>query len=294
MAGSTLASRTFGRELQKYRERAGLAQYAVARAVETSPQTYGRLEDGVKRNVTSLMLNAICDKLRVSDAERRQLLTLAEEVRAERKSEGGWWRAYFGNKWEGFEYFLHLEEAARRLTQRHSNLIPGLLHAYEYRQQLIWAEYPNWSPEQIAGRMAIAEERQRRLREQRFEYEAFIPESVLRQLTGGPRVMHDQLHHLVHLSDLPNVTIRAIPAGATDPMAGLMGTFLCLDFPPLPNTGLTPTSVVFLEQFAGALYLETEDEVVKYKDASERLRRLTLGTSETRDLILAIARERSS
>ncbi|RDI64143.1 helix-turn-helix domain-containing protein [Nocardia pseudobrasiliensis] len=88
MSGSTLASRALGRLLQKYRKRAGLSEYAVAKAAETSPQTYGRLEDGLKHNVPSMMINAICDRLGVSDGERRFLLALGEEVRSARKAGG--------------------------------------------------------------------------------------------------------------------------------------------------------------------------------------------------------------
>ncbi|MGY2060851.1 Scr1 family TA system antitoxin-like transcriptional regulator, partial [Nocardia gipuzkoensis] len=138
MANPTLASRALGRQLQKFRERAGMSEYAVARAVETSPQTYGRLEDGVKQNVPSMLINALSDALGVSDDERRQLLALAEEVRKQRNSEGRMWRSFTDKlQIRNYQYF-DLEEAARKITSVQVNLVPGLLQTVEYRRQLIW------------------------------------------------------------------------------------------------------------------------------------------------------------
>ncbi|MBF6329966.1 helix-turn-helix domain-containing protein [Nocardia transvalensis] len=294
MSGSTLASRALGRQLQKYRERAGLSEYAVARAVETSPQTYGRLEDGQKHNVTNLLMNAICDRLQVSNEERRELLTLAEEVRKERKSEGGWWRPHIDDIRANFEYYLQLEETARRITQLHLSLLPGLLQTPEYRRQLVWAEFPQRPPEDIERLVTLVRQRQQRLSDPRFELEAFVPEAVLRQPIGGPGVMEDQLHHLTEVIELPNVSLRVIPHDVTNPLAPIVGTFSFLSFPVLASTRLTPPPVVYIETYVGALYLEREVEVARYRDAIPAVRQVALDAGATRDLVLAIAREFSS
>ncbi|MGV9677078.1 helix-turn-helix domain-containing protein [Nocardia sp. NPDC003482] len=294
MASSTLASRALGWQLQKLRERAGLSKFAVARAAETSSQTYGRLEDGQKHNTTSLVLNAICDKLKVSDEERRLLLDLGEEVRRDRKNEGGWWRPHLDNIRENFEYYLQLEEIAGHITQLHLNLVPGLLQTLEYRRQLVWAEFPNHPTEQVEKLVTLVEQRQRRLEDPDFELEAFVPEVVLRRPIGGRGVLEDQLNHLLELSEAPNITLRAIPDQETHGLAFISGSFSFMRFPVLPNTKLTPPPVVYIETFVGALFLERKAEVLKFEDALPLVRQVALDPRATRDLVWANAREFSS
>ncbi|WP_280263446.1 helix-turn-helix domain-containing protein [Nocardia wallacei] len=291
MAGSTLSSRALGRQLQKYRERAGLTQNAVAKAVETSPQTYGRLEDGQKHNITNLVLNAICDKLGVSDEERRLLLTLAEEVRAARKSDGNWWRAYVDELSTGFDHYMSLEQAARRMTTLQLSLMPGLLQTPAYRRQLIWAENPAVSPDEVERRIELAMRRQDRLTDPQFEVSFLISEAILRQRTGGISVMSDQVNHLLEVGNLSGVSIRVVPFGATNPIGAVCGSFVLLEFPPLPSTRLTEPPVVFVEGFTGAAYLEREDEVARYRDAIGHIRRIALDEKSSYDLIVSIARE---
>ncbi|MGY2062151.1 helix-turn-helix domain-containing protein, partial [Nocardia gipuzkoensis] len=207
--------------VRKYRKRAGLPKNAVAVVAETSPQTYGRLEDGLKHNVPSMMVNAICDKLRVSDEERGLLLALAEEARKARNSEGKWWLAYVDEKHRGFRHYLDLEKSARRATSLQIALIPGLLQTTEYRRQLVWAGFPQWTPADVETSLALAALRQERLADPNFEFRALISEAVLRQRTGGPAVLADQLSHLLEVGDRPNVSIRAIPYTVTNPVFAL-------------------------------------------------------------------------
>ncbi|MGV9678227.1 helix-turn-helix domain-containing protein [Nocardia sp. NPDC003482] len=289
--GSTLASRALGRQLQKFRERADVSKNSAAKAAETSPQTYGRLEDGVKHNPTNMMINALCDKLRVSDDERRLLLALGEEVRRERASAGKWWRAYIDGAQVNFDHYLSLEQNARRVTTLQIGLLPGLLQTEAYRRQLAWSGHPTWTPEEVARRVALLSIRQERLEDPKFRYETIIPEWLLRQQTGGPGVMGDQLRHLLAEGERPNVLIRIVPLAATDPIVGIASSFVLLEFGPLPFTKLIEQPVVFVEGFTGALYLETKDHLDPYEEALGRARRVALDEAASRDLIQAVLRE---
>ncbi|RDI68098.1 helix-turn-helix domain-containing protein [Nocardia pseudobrasiliensis] len=293
MANPTLASRALGRQLQKFRERAGMSEYAVARAIQTSPQTYGRLEDGVKQNVSSMWINAISDVLGVSDDERRQLHMLAEEVRKERNCDGRRWRAFINKLRPSTDRFFDLEEAARKITSVQLTLVPGLLQTVDYRRQLAWAEFPNEKSEEIEGLLGFFQQRRQRLLDPQFEFDAFIAESVLRQPTGGPGVMGDQLRHLADLAERPNVSMRVIPAG-TNPIAAVVGSFLWLEFPMLPKTRLTPLPVVYVEGYTGVLYLTEDDDLSQYRSVLRTLERVALNPDATRDLVLRIARELST
>src|SRR5690606_34828273 len=87
--GSTLPKRALGRELRRLRERSGTNQAAAARAIEVSPQTIGRLEDGHASRPTTLQINGLCDRYGASDEERRFVLDLVQELRAMKLSGGG-------------------------------------------------------------------------------------------------------------------------------------------------------------------------------------------------------------
>ncbi len=291
--GSTLASRALGRLLEKYRKRANVSKNAMAKAAETSPQTYGRLEDGLKHNVPDMVINALCDRLAVSNDERRLLLTLAAEARKERKSGGKWWRAYIEDMQVDFDHFLNLEQSARRATTVQIGLMPGLLQTTEYRRQLAWAGHPFWTPEEVERRLALATIRQERLSDPDFEFEAILAEGLIRQQTGGLAVISEQLHHILAVSEQPNVSVRVVPVTATNPIASVVDLCVLFEFGPLPSTKLIEPPVVFVEEFTGALYLETEDHIDPYKDAIARARQVALNTDASRDFIRAVAREYS-
>ncbi len=59
--------RALGRQLRELRERNGISQNAAARIIETSPQTYGRLEDGKVTKTTDLIINALANAFNASD-----------------------------------------------------------------------------------------------------------------------------------------------------------------------------------------------------------------------------------
>ncbi|MCM6773933.1 helix-turn-helix domain-containing protein [Nocardia sp. CDC159] len=293
MSGSTHASRALGRQLEKFRKRAGLSKYAVSKIIEASPQTYGRLEDGLKHNVPSMVINAICDKLQVSDDERRFLLMLADETRKAQKAGGKWWRSYIDEMKLGFDYFLNMEQSASRATSVQSALIPGLLQTTEYRRQVVWAGHPEWTHDEVEKSLALAVFRQERLEDSGFEYEALISDAILRQHTGNRAIMADQLRHLLTLSEQPNVSIRVVPYTVGSPIAAVTSPCVMFEFPPHPSTKLTERPVVFVESLTGALYLERGTEVDVYRDAIARVRRVALEPDATRDLVVALVREYS-
>ncbi|MBF6334121.1 helix-turn-helix domain-containing protein [Nocardia transvalensis] len=293
MSGPTVSSRALGKQLQKYRKRAGLSEYAVSKAAETSAQTYGRLEDGLKHNVTNMMINAICDRLQVSNDERRLLLVLAEEVRRERASSGKWWRAQADEISPEFNRYLHLEESARRLTMWNLALMPGLLQTTEYRREIAWAEKPSWTPEEVERSIALMIRRQERLSDPDFEVEAILSEALLRYRIGNNSIMTDQLLHLLEVGELPNVSIRVVPFAVPNTIGPVADSFVWMDFPQLESTKLQQPPVVYVEELVGGLYLEREVEIAQYRDALPRIRRIALGENETRNLILATAREYS-
>ncbi|MET8871188.1 helix-turn-helix transcriptional regulator [Nocardia sp. NPDC004604] len=289
--GSTLARRALGRELNRLREAAKMSQSAAGRVIGVSPQTIGRMEDGQPTKVSDLYVNALCDAYQATDGERVVLLGLAQEVRAAQRSGGGWWRAYADEIPADFDHYLALEEAAKRLTAWKLTVVPGMLQTPEYRRAMIWTETPNKDTEAVEKRIEIATRRQARLEERDFAVDVILSEAVVRDQIGGRSVMANQLRHLAQAGDRPNVSIRVVPFSAPSHLGSFVGSFVLLEFPALPSSKLTEPPVVYVEEYAGDLYLERDSEVGRYRDAVAEISRVALDEQATRRLLLELVEE---
>ncbi|WP_306362158.1 helix-turn-helix transcriptional regulator [Nocardia sp. CC227C] len=292
VTGSTLARRALGREMKRLRESIGMSQSAAGRVIGVSQQTIGRMEEGQPTKVSDLYVNTLCDSYRATDDERVILLGLAGEVRTSQKSGGGWWRAYADEMRVGFDHYLSLEAAAGNLVSWKVTIVPGLLQTAEYRRAVAWAETPAASTENIERRVEMMARRQARLDEE-LTVDIILWEAVLRDPIGGPAVMAGQLRRLVDVGERPNITLRVVPFdGARQRGFGsLVGSFVLLEFPKLPATGLSEPPVVYVEEWAGDLYLEREAEVRRYRDAFTEIGRVALSPDASRQFISAVAKE---
>ncbi|MEU7767727.1 helix-turn-helix transcriptional regulator [Nocardia sp. NPDC049190] len=281
-----------GRQLKGLRERNGITQADAARIVEVSPQSYGRLEDGRVTKITNLGINALANAFRADDEERRLLLDLAQEIRLAQPSGGGWWRAYADAIPSDFNYYLALEESADRIISWQTTLVPGLLQTREYRRALMWAERPDMPPGEVEGILDMVGKRQDLLTRNDFRFEAILSEAVLRYMVGGPGVVADQFRHLTELSTLQNVSVRIVPFDAQTPIALIARTsFVVFAFPPLPTSRLIEPPVAYMEGLVGDLYLERETEVATYIQIAEKMQRVALSESASRDLVLTTLKE---
>ncbi|MFE3255504.1 helix-turn-helix domain-containing protein [Nocardia sp. NPDC059091] len=288
MSGSTLAARALGRLLAEYRQRAHVTRSAAARLVDTSIQTIGRLEDGLKGKVSRLWINVLADAYKCSDDERRLLLGLAQEMVSAQKN---WWRAYADEMNPGLHHYLALEGAARRLVTWRVTMIPGLLQTPEYRRAIAWTENPEMPTGQLEKRIEMNARRQNRLNDDGFGMDVILSEMVLRDRIGGEAVMADQLQRLVDLSMLDRISIRAVTFDTPGHLGSMVGSFALLEFPKLPATGMVEPPVVYVEGYAGDLYLEREGEVTRYRAAFKEISRVALDPDTSRQLMLSIAKE---
>ncbi|MFI5719819.1 helix-turn-helix domain-containing protein [Nocardia sp. NPDC051750] len=286
-----LPRRALGRQLRKMRLREGITQAGAARVAEVSPQSYGRLEDGLKTKVTDLAMNALCNAFSSTDEERRIILDLASDIRQSQGSDGGWWQSYAEAVPKTFNHFIGLEESATHISSWEVALLPGLLQTREYRRALIWAEYPDMPTEKVELSLDIVMRRQEVLMKNDFHFEAMIAEPVLHAPIGGPAVSADQLSHLLAASRLPSVTMRIVKRDAGDLLGLITGSFVVFDLPPLPSSRMRQSSVAYAEGYFGRVYIERESEVAMYTRAVERLRRVACSPEESRELVLEARKE---
>ena len=281
LAGSTVPRRQLGRYLRELRGAAGLTVRAAARELERSEPTLWRIESGLTSS-RSIEVEAMC-RLYGADADMtKALMALAKETKAK-----GWWQTYGDVVPEWFDLFVGLEAAANRMTEYEHSLIPGLFHTEAYARTLIKAEHPEESDQEAARRLSLRLGRQAIL-ERPIDPPAIrvaLREAVLRSPVGGPGIMAGQLDHLAEVSELPNVSLRVIPAEAGYHPGMSTGSFTVLRFPLNGGGQESEPPTVYQEMYTGALYLDKPTEVERFDAAFEAIWNTALDERSSRNLI---------
>jgi hypothetical protein len=257
----------------------------VAEQLLCSPSKVSRMETG-QRGATPRDVRDLCRIYGVTDqAEVARLMNLAREGRQQ-----AWWQPY---DLDYFATYVDLEQAAIRLSYYHSTVVPGVLQTVDYaRGMFTWSLSAGNSEDHHAGHPQIeyTPERRDQLIDVRLKRQQLLArdpapdlvmvldEAVLHRAVGGPAVMGSQLRRLVEASAMPNLTLQVIPFGVGAHPA-MDNIFTILDF------GQAAPSVVYVEGLMGWLYLEREQEVARYRQVMERLRRIALSPAETVELI---------
>jgi hypothetical protein len=185
-----------------------------------------------------------------------------------------------------FRSFVEHEEKATELRMFEHSLVPGLLQTEDYARATLERQ-PNVTQDQVSEWLAARMARQAVLTRKTPRPPlvwAVLDEAVLYREVGGPKVMHDQLMHLVAASELPNVTIQILPSSAGG-HSGLLGAFIIADFP-------AEQSIVFLDDLLGGRVAEDATAVSEAAVHFSSLRSEALPKAASRDLILKVAEER--
>ncbi|WP_328917263.1 MULTISPECIES: helix-turn-helix domain-containing protein [unclassified Streptomyces] len=285
--GSTVPRRQLGRHLRELRNRARLTVRAASTALEWSDQKIWRIETG-QTSMRSLDVEAMC-RAYGADAEMTQaLMGLAKETKGR-----GWWHAYGDVIPENFDLYIGLEEAAARMSQYTTELVPGLLQTKDYAHTLIREDNPNVGDEEIERRVHVRLARQALLTRVTAPpaLEVALNEAVLRRPIGGRAAMSAQLEYLAEMSRLPNVSIRVVPFGVGMHAGIMSGPFTMLRFPVNGDGQPSEPPTVFVDGFTGDLYLDKSNEVERYDAAFQSIWGSALNDEETRDLLHRATKE---
>lgn len=173
-----------------------------------------------------------------------------------------------------------IESQATALNWFELFVVPGLLQTPAYADAILRAGQTYLDVEaQVQARL----ERQRVLtRDDPPMFVAVLGENVLHRPLGGPQVMHDQLMHLVELSELPTVAVHVVPyeVGA---YAGLTGPFVI--------ALVDGDEVVYQDAALSGHVMENAKDVVVFKRMWESLRSDALPRAASLDLIVKVARQ---
>jgi transcriptional regulator with XRE-family HTH domain len=269
--------------LRLLREESGLKISEVARDLGWSPAKVSRYElarTGLKPSDVRQMLTFY----QVDARRQDKLLALAKEA-----AEKGWWEEFSDVLSEDHISLIGLEEEATAEWSWHLEVIPGLLQTEEYARQVNSKGYSlaPVAPGRIDRSVRVRMKRQERLtRDPALKLAAVLDEAVLRRRLGDPRVMREQLHHLIAVARLPNVSLRILTLGGESPI--VMNSFDLLRF---GDQSATMPDVVYTEHFRATLYFEGETDTYEYQMVFRRLQEAALGELESLDFIEQIVRQ---
>jgi transcriptional regulator with XRE-family HTH domain len=263
--GPRARDRSIGAKLRSIRrERTNLSLEDAAERCGWSPSTMSRIENG-KRHVSTEDIATICTVFKLPTPEREELIQEAREGSAR-----GWWDRPLPGVPKDIGALASYEADAVRLTDWSVNLVPGLLHTYDYAVAMMAAD--GVPPDDIEMRWMA------RLRRQQIlgtvDYTAFIGEAALRIPFGGPASMRGQLRHLID-AHTRGIRIRIVPEHL--PHSMLLHSWLFMEF--------SQTSpVVNVEIMNGGFFLLDED-AEHFIEVLHRLDKVALSATASRSLL---------
>ncbi|MEV0979815.1 helix-turn-helix transcriptional regulator [Streptomyces sp. NPDC049915] len=273
--GSVVRRMLLGSQLRRLREARGITREQAGYSIRASESKISRMELGrvsfKTRDVEDLLtLYGITD-----EAERTALVNLAREANV-----AGWWHSYSDVLPSWFPTYVGLEGAASLIRTYEVQFVHGLLQTEAYARAVVRRGMKGASEADVDKRVELRLERQKYLvAENAPEFHVILDEAALRRPYGDRAVMREQLQHLIHMSERPNIRLQVMPFSFGG-HSGESGAFTVLRF---PESDLS--DVVFIEQLTSALYLDKPEDVAQYEQALKELQQDSPGPSETRDLL---------
>ncbi|ONF66384.1 helix-turn-helix domain-containing protein [Amycolatopsis keratiniphila] len=241
-------ARALAEALRVARKAARLAATEVADKLAWSQSTISRIETGL-RAASAEEVSALLAVYQVTGERREALLSLARDS-------GPWWFADLAVQQETLAQY---GKEATKIVAFGTTLVPEPLRTPAYAR---------------ATNSSFAVLGQKRLA-------AYLDEAVLRRQVGGPRVMANQLQHLIEVAERPTVELRVIPFAAG---AYPGGDYVLLEFGPA-------RPLVYLKHRGTGLFLHRRCDVAPYVQST--MDALALDPARSVRLIESVVEARS-
>jgi hypothetical protein len=260
----------FGAEVRHARTEAGMSQAELATVIPCDPSTVSRVEAAACEPPDGFP--EACDRAF--------------------PGRGGFFTRFYreSHEWAGpyprwFVDWVDAEGRATVIRWWEPLLIPGLLQTAEYARALFKAWQTTGDDDEVDQLVAARLDRQRIFdRTRPPSFWAVVDEGVLRRCIGSAKVMHDQLVHLVEVSERPMIKVHVIPA-EVGAHIGLLGAFAIAGF------GDDAPGVVYMESPNEGETTKDPGTVVKIILTFDTLRSEALPRGASRDLIMRVAEE---
>jgi hypothetical protein len=270
-----------GSQLRRLREAADITADRAGYEIRASRSKISRMETGrvgfKVRDVSDLLtLYGVTD-----EQARTRFLYLTRE-----SSRPDWWTQYSDILPDWFENYLGFESASTTIRTFEIQFVHGLFQTEDYARAVTRLGHQAAPAVEIERRVGLRIKRQELLtRANPPRIWSVMDEAVLRRPFGGPAVMRAQLHHLIKVAKLPQVTLQVVPF-ARGGHAGASGSFTVLRFEEqyLPD-------VVYIEQLTGAVYQDARTDVEHYLEVMDQLSGEALTPADTTRFIERVANE---
>jgi transcriptional regulator with XRE-family HTH domain len=274
----TVRLRRLATELRRLRSESELSREQVEEQTGVNEGTLYRLETARARPQKRTLL-ALLDLYEVTDPLRADLLDIAKSADGQ-----GWARPYHWQLPGEYAAYISFEAEARVVHNYESLFIPGLLQTEAYGRAMVKGVLPTATQGEIDERVEARVERQKLLEgENPLELWAVLDEAAIRRVVGGRDVMGAQLLHVVEMMQRPNITVQVITyrAGAHP---GMPGSFVHMEF----KSELDP-ELVYVDTLAGDIFLETDEDIRRYRQMFDYLRAGALSPDESARFISSVA-----
>ncbi|MCC9307307.1 DUF5753 domain-containing protein [Kitasatospora sp. RB6PN24] len=206
--GVPFLAQVLGRRLRRLREQHGFTREQVAAELELSAFSVLRHETGeTKVSVANILAYASLYKLSTEQVEPLKQL-------ARQSKQRGWWTAIGANLHPAFAYLVEAELMAKSIRNWEPSVIPGLLQTEDYTKALLARAKFLWKEDNPLSLAEAVESRERRKQlltaTNAPKFWFIIGASALRMMVGDESVMRGQIHHLLKLCELANVTIQVM------------------------------------------------------------------------------------
>ncbi|MDV9195276.1 helix-turn-helix domain-containing protein [Streptomyces sp. Wh19] len=276
---TTTRRRQLGAMMRKLRARKGMTLEEAGRLVGISKATVSRYETQ-EGPVKWPIADALCREYDASDAERNAVVALAKDAKQQ-----GWWGPYTDSIPADMNLLLTLEDEAMREDHFSSTYVPGLLQTRNYSTAIQGASEMRLAPKEIQRLVDIRMKRQEILsRPKPPHLWAILDESVIRRVVGSPANMRDQLGHLIEANSSQHITLQVLPFSKGAHGAAL-GSFVIL------GGAEASLDVVYVDLHVGPLFMETDEELDRYRLAFDYLRAQALDMAASSALIERVRKE---
>jgi transcriptional regulator with XRE-family HTH domain len=197
--------------LRDRRDQVGIEVKQITQALGFSRNYWSAVENE-RKILSEEALKKLLKLLEFGPEESRDMLELRDIAK-----DRGWWSDYSALFDSELRRFFGLEHGAHSIRSYENLLIPGLLQTPEYARAVI---HPDVTVPrvQVRQRVDVRMRRQRRLDDEAaLSLTTVISEAALHQQIGGPKVLRNQLEHVVDLiEEYPeNLHVHVVPFSAT-------------------------------------------------------------------------------
>ncbi len=278
----TVLQIVLGRRLAALRDVAGLTAAQAAKRLRTAQTTITRMEKA-ETALKYANVKTLLEIYEVSPTEIDEFLGLLDHA-----SDPGWWQTFRDALPSWFGVYVSLEDAATQIRVYEPQVIPGLLQTGEYARAVLKVGLPQQSTEVLERRVRLRAARQELLTRSTTDPPqlwAVIEETCLRRKVGDRDVMAAQLDRLIHIAELPNVTLQVctfdvgLHPGGFGPY-----TIFRFQIPELPDIACT-------DSLSRAHYTEDPRETALYREAFDQMSAYALSADDTKNFIGDVRKE---